>query len=132
MTLQTLEKPEQTEVARTERTRNRDVYRPNVDIVETEQSLTVHADMPGVARDDIDIQFENGTLTIHGVVPDRRRENATPWLTEYGVGDFQRVFQVSESIDAGKISAEYADGVLTLHLPKVEEAKPRKITVKGK
>lgn len=129
MTLKTVDTPERTDVTRSERTQSREVYRPNVDIVELEQELIVRADMPGVARDDIDVEFENGTLTIHGVVPERTRENATPLLREYGVGDFHRVFQVSESIDSQRLSAEYVDGVLTLHLPKVEAAKPRKIAV---
>ena len=54
------------------------------------------------------------------------------FLREYGVGDYYRSFQISEAIDAGKISAEYADGVLTLHLPKTEAVKPRKIAVSAK
>ena len=68
-------------------------------------------------------------------MPRWRRGKATArrcLLREYGVGDYYRSFQVSEAIDAGKISAEYADGVLTLHLPKAEAVKPRKIAVSVK
>ena len=61
--------------------------------------------------------------------PAARRPGGEFLLHEYGVGDYYRTFQVSEAIDAGKISADYADGVLTLHLPKAEALKPRKIAV---
>jgi HSP20 family protein len=132
MTTQAIDKPEHAEVIRTEHTREGRCYRPNVDIVETANELTLHADVPGVSRDGIDISFENGMLTIHGKVDEREREGVNVLLSEYGVGDFHRHFQVSESIDASKITAEYAKGVLTLHLPKVEAAKPRKITVHAK
>ncbi len=59
------------------------------------------------------------------------RKHSAYLLREYGVGDFYRTFRVSEQIDASRIEAEYADGVLKLHLPKVEAVKPRKITVKA-
>lgn len=131
MATQEINKPEHTEVVRTEQTREGRCYRPNVDIVESANELTLYADIPGVDRDGIDIDFENGLLTINGRVRAREREGADFVLQEYGVGDFHRHFQVSERIDASKISAEYAHGVLTLHLPKVEAAKPRKITVHG-
>ena len=124
-----LDKAEHRDVAPTEQTHSCRCYRPNVDIVETAGELTVLADMPGATRDNIDINFENGTLTIHGMVQDRRREGVDTILTEYGVGDFRRVFQVGEEIDANKITAEFADGVLTLHLPKAESVRPRKIAV---
>jgi HSP20 family protein len=124
-----LDKAEQGEVTRAERTRSCRCYRPNVDIVETAGELTVLADMPGATRDNIDISFENGTLTIHGAVKDRQREVGNMLLAEYGVGDFHRVFQVGEMIDASRITAEFSDGVLTLHLPKAESVKPRKISV---
>ena len=114
----------------TERTRCGRVYRPNVDILENEHELTVLADMPGANPADIDIQFENGMLAIHGHVQPRQKTEAPYLAREYGIGDFYRTFQVSETIDAAKISAEYRDGVLTLHLPKTEAAKPRKIAVK--
>ncbi len=79
--------------------------------------------------DQIDINFEKGTLTLHAPVPARQSEDQLYLVHEYGVGDYYRTFNVSESIDAGRISAEYGDGVLTLHLPKAESIKPRKISV---
>lgn len=112
----------------TERTRSGRWYRPVVDIVEKPSELLVVADMPGLKSEDIDVNFEGGELTIHGRV--RQREaTGTALLEEYGVGDYYRSFRVSEDIDGSRISASYVDGVLTLHLPKTEAAKPRKITV---
>jgi HSP20 family protein len=113
-----------------ERTRGERVYRPYVDIVETSEELTLVADVPGAKSDAIDIDFEDGVLTIYGRVEPRYGENVNFLLREYGTGDFQRTFRVSEHINASGIHAEYADGVLTVHLPKVEAAKPRKIEVK--
>ena len=123
-------RPEEVTATQVERTRSRPYFQPNVDIIEAADELTVLADMPGASADSVDIQFENGTLTIHASVPDRHA-NANFLRREYGVGDFYRTFQVSELIDASRINAEYEDGVLTLHLPKAEAAKPRKINVKG-
>ena len=124
-----VEKPTKAEVARTEHTRNVHHYRPSVDIVERADELTVSADMPGATADGIDINFENGTLTIRGKVKPRQDDDTDYLLREYGVGDFYRTFQVNETIDSERITADYADGVLVLHLPKVETAKPRKIAV---
>ena len=114
-----------------EMTRTGRVYRPLVDIIENRDGLTILADMPGTSPEDIDIKFEGGSLTILGRVKPRQPEDRTYLLREYGIGDFQRVFQISESIDVSKIRAEYVDGVLKLHLPKVESAKPRKIQVQA-
>jgi HSP20 family protein len=91
--------------------------------------LTVLADMPGARADRIDIRFEDGTLTIHAPVDPRQKTQQEFPLNEYGVGDYHRSFQVSEAVDPPQISADYADGVLTLHLPKSEANKPRKILV---
>jgi HSP20 family molecular chaperone IbpA len=113
----------------TEYTRTGQVYRPNVDIMELPHELLVHADMPGLCGEDIDINFEDGTLTIHGRVKPRQTDETDFLLREYGVGDFYRTFRVSEEIDPSQITAECRDGVLTLHLPKSEAAKPRKIQV---
>lgn len=117
------------EVTPAEHTRSGSYYRPNVDIVEKADELVVRADVPGVAPDGIDVHFEDGTLAIHAKVPPRNQD-VDFLVREYGVGDFYREFRVNETVDVGKISAELADGVLTLHLPKIEAAKPRKITVK--
>jgi HSP20 family protein len=125
-----LDKPASDEVSSAEHTRSGTYYRPNVDILEGDDELLVVADVPGTAGEDIDVDFEDGTLTIHAKVKPRQDENTEYLIREYGVGDYYRTFRVSESIDPSKITAEYADGVLTLHLPKAESTKPRKIGVK--
>ena len=112
--------------------RTRQTYRPRVDILERENELVVLADMPGAKPDSIDIQFENGTLSIHAKVDCRQPADHGYLLYEYGVGDFQRSFHVSEAVDAEKITAEYVQGVLTLHMPKVEAVKPRRIQVEAR
>lgn len=113
-----------------ERTRSGRYYRPNVDILERRDELLLLADMPGAAPGEIDVRFEGGELAILGLVSPRDESSANYLLGEYGVGDFYRTFRVSENIDASKIHAEYSDGVLRVHLPKVEAVKPRKIAVK--
>ena len=124
----TLEK--QTTDADVEQTRSGYSYRPRVDILELPDELLVLADMPGTRGEEIDVHFEDGALAIRGPVVDRQPRDTHYLLQEYGVGDFYRTFRVSEQIDASRIAAEYADGVLKLHLPKAEAVKPRKITVK--
>ena len=114
--------------AAAEGTREGIYYRPRVDIYETEKELTLLADLPGVDPKDLEIDLRDDTLTILGTaeVEDEERRYI---LREYGVGNFQRQFTLSEVIDQEKISAKLTNGVLTLVLPKVEKAKPRKITV---
>jgi HSP20 family protein len=112
-----------------ERTRCGSCYRPDVDILEKPEELLVLATVPGAKSDSIDIDFEDGMLEIHATVEPRTIDGQVPLLQEYGIGDYYRSFRISEAIDAQKISAEYADGVLTLHLPKAEAVKPRKISV---
>ncbi len=117
-------------VAVAERGGNVTTYAPRFDIVETDQELVLFGDLPGVTKDDLDVRFESGELTIEGKVPWRHAQREFVY-GEYGVGDFYRSFTINETIDAEKISAELHDGVLALHLPKVEAAKPRKIAVKA-
>jgi HSP20 family molecular chaperone IbpA len=131
MSVSPIEKQDQGELSRAEQTRARRTFRPSVDIIEQNEELMVVADMPGARPDDIDIQFEKGTLTIYGKVSDRQPEDTNYLSREYAVGDFWRTFQVSEAIDPSAISADFANGVLMLHLPKTAQAKPRKISVKS-
>jgi HSP20 family molecular chaperone IbpA len=128
----TIEKCE-TPVTRAELTRKRPVYLPSVDIFEDRDELLLIADVPGATSEHIDIQFENGELTIHArVEPRQAAEPDRDIWREYGVSDFHRTFRLGESIDNAKIHAEVKDGVLTVHLPKTEATKPRKIAVTAK
>jgi HSP20 family protein len=112
-----------------EPTRISNTFRPPVDILERPDEVLILADLPGVEPDDLDIEFENKALTIRGHVKPRQADDLRYLFREYGVGDFYRVFQVTEDVDPRRISAELKDGVLSLHLPKAEAAKPRKISV---
>lgn len=127
----TIQKPSADEATSAELTRCGACYRPHVDILEKADELVVLADVPGASGDSIDIDFEDGELTIYAKVEPRQDETAEFLTREYGIGDFHRTFRVSEAIDASSISAEYSEGVLTLHLPKAASAKPRKIAVKS-
>lgn len=114
-----------------ERTRSGRTYSPAVDIIEKPDELLLLADVPGAKADGIDIHYERGELTLTARVDERQPEEGNWVLREYGVGDFVRTFQVGEGIDAAKIKAEVTGGVLTLHLPKAEAAKTRRIAVKA-
>lgn len=122
----------ETQIVQPERVRGGPTYVPAVDIVEANDKLMLMADLPGVTREGLDIQYERGQLTISGRVTPRQDPNTEYLLREYGVGDFYRVFEVGEGIDAEKIEAELNAGVLTLHLPKAQALLPRKIAVKAK
>ena len=117
------------DVARAEHTQSA-LYTPRVDILEKEDELVLFADMPGVKPEDADVRYENGELTLHGRCAPRRFGDGAV-AAEYGVGDFYRAFTLSEDVDAQKITAELKNGVLTVHLPKVEAVKPRRIKVTG-
>jgi HSP20 family molecular chaperone IbpA len=117
-------------VATVERTRGGRTYSPRFDIWETEDEIILYGDLPGVSPEKLDVRFENHELTIHGQV-EARQADINFLYGEYGIGDFYRTFSIGEAIDGAKISAELKDGVLTLHLPKSEAVKPRRIAVKS-
>ena len=122
----------QGDVTSAERLKAGRVYTPRVDIVENADELLLIADVPGARAENVDINLEQGELTISARVSPRQEENVQLLLREYGVGDFYRVFRVGEAIDSRKIAAEVTGGVLKVHLPKAENAKPRKITVQAR
>jgi HSP20 family protein len=118
------------EVARTEATRGGVHFTPRVDIVETENELTLYAEVPGVRPEDVDLHYEKGELLLKARVHPRHAPQPM-LLQEYEEGDFYRAFSIHESIDSGRIAAECKNGILTVHLPKAEAARPRQISVRG-
>jgi len=105
------------------------LFVPVTDIFETPEGLTVVLEMPGVERDSIEASVENDIVTIEGRIDFTKYEGMQPVYTEYNVGHFARSFEISNKIDQSKISAQMKDGVVTIMLPKAEQAKPRKIQV---
>jgi len=107
------------------------VYRPLTDIVETGEGVTLMLEMPGVAPDDVDVTLERRVLTIRGKVRPTSPEKLRLAYAEYGEGDYERSFTLSDDFDPEKIGAEVSHGVLTVTLPRAAEAKPKKIAVKA-
>jgi len=113
-----------------ERTRQRRIYIPRADIYETHGDVVVIADIPGVDEKSVDITLEKNVLTINAYPVDYQPEGYSPVYSEYGMGDYQRRFVISNEIDQEKIEASVKNGVLYLRLPKAGPAKTRKITVR--
>lgn len=126
-TIPSVQNENQNEVSR-EVTRHPERYvRPLVDIFETEDALTVIADMPGVGKDTLNVKVEDNILTIEGhMAPGPRKPSI---LEEFFPVSFFREFELSEAVNQEKIEAALNNGVLTVTLPKQERVKPRKITV---
>jgi HSP20 family protein len=125
------ESEQQVAPAAGERTRPRPVYVPRTDIYETDTGLVLLVDMPGVRVDNADISLERNVLTIRGRIDDAPPQGFSPVYREYQPGDFERVFTLSEDVDAGAIEAQSKDGVLRLFLPKAGPAQTRRIQVKA-
>lgn len=104
-------------------------YTPYTDIGETRDALIITMDLPGVDRVRLEVTLEKDTLRVDGKIDDTIYQDLRAVYTEYNVGHFTRSFSLSQRINREGIAAEIRDGVLTLRLPKVDEAKPRRITV---
>ena len=104
-------------------------FLPPTDIFESDDVLTIVMEMPGVGREDVDVNVENGVLRVEGRLDFSKYEGMQPVYTEYNIGHYRRSFSLSSKVDQDRISAQMQDGVLTLLLPKAEEAKPRRISV---
>jgi HSP20 family protein len=107
-----------------------DLWAPAVDVEETPDHLVFRAELPGINRSDIDVELEDGVLTIQGEKKDEQKEqNVQGLLYERRWGRFSRRFTLPRAVDANAITATYSDGILTVRVPKAEEAKGRKIEV---
>jgi len=106
------------------------VFLPNADIYETPNELKVVLEMPGIEKSQVDVRVEDDVLHVEGRIDLSKYNGLQPLYTEYNVGHYARNFQLSSKIDQNKIAAEMNDGVLSLTLPKAEEAKPRTIKIK--
>jgi len=116
-------------VAKEEQTVPARFYVPSTDIYETDDSLTVVMELPGIEHKDIDINVENDVLRVEGRLDFAKYNELEPLYTEYNIGHFARSFTLSRKIDQANIDAQFADGVLTLTLKKAKEAIPRRIAI---
>ena len=105
------------------------IFLPTTDIYEAPEALTVLVEMPGVEKKNVEISVEDGVLNVRGRLDLTKYQGLMPLYTEYNVGHYSRSFRLSSKIDQNKIGAEMKDGVLSLTLPKIEEAKLRTIRV---
>ena len=109
---------------------NLTTWAPAVDIYETEHELVVKADLPEVDPKDLDIRVENNILTIRGERKFEKKVNEDNYLrVERAYGSFSRSFSLANTVNSEAIKADYVNGVLTLTIPKREEAKPKQIKV---
>jgi HSP20 family protein len=104
-------------------------YLPYADIYETDEALSVVMEMPGVEKQNLDIALENDVLRVDARIDFSKYEGMEPVYTEYNIGHYSRSFTLSKKIDQDGISAQLDDGVLTLTLPKAQEAQPRRISI---
>jgi HSP20 family molecular chaperone IbpA len=103
---------------------------PPVDVIEDSSGITLFADLPGVSREKLNLHVEADTLTIEAESDLAVPEGLASQHTEVGLARFRRVFTLSKELDTEKVSAELAQGVLKLRIPKAEHAQPRRIEVR--
>lgn len=105
---------------------------PPVDVFERAENLVIRVELPGVDKDDLDVQIENGVLTLRG---ERKRDadfdEDKAYRVERVYGAFTRSFTLPTTVDASRIAASYKDGILEIVVPKMEEAKPRRVKIQA-
>jgi HSP20 family protein len=107
-------------------------FSPAFDVSETDEQLTVKAELPGIAEKDIDISISDGILTIKGEKKhEKEEEDARYHTVERRYGSFSRTMRLPTDVDTEKVDATFKDGVLRLTLPKSAASKPRKIEIKN-
>jgi len=103
-----------------------------LDVYENKEDLVVRAELPGMKKEEINISLHENTVTISGERKNEKRyEGSETSREERFYGRFTRSFQLPKTVDASKVKANYKDGVLTVTLPKAEEAKPRQIQIQA-
>ncbi|MFO7765754.1 MAG: Hsp20/alpha crystallin family protein [Pelovirga sp.] len=108
-------------------------WAPRVDISETEKAFTIKADVPGVKREDVKINIEDHVLNIRGESRQEKEDKDEKMhRVERFYGSFSRSFTLPENVDIDNVDATFKDGLLTLVVPKTEEAKPKSVDVKIK
>ena len=107
-------------------------WMPSVNVEETGDELVLTAELPGMSLDDIDLEVENNVLTLSGEKKEEREpdENRKYHLWERTYGSFQRSFTLPRTVDPEKIDARFENGILHVHMPKQEQAKGRRITIR--
>jgi HSP20 family protein len=106
-------------------------FEPKVDVYETKDSLVFEVEAQGIKKDDINITVKDGILSISGKKEDKRKEEGRDYrLVERSYGEFKRSFYLPDYVEVEKIKAEHKDGILTITIPRKEEAKPKEINVK--
>jgi HSP20 family protein len=106
-------------------------WAPAVDITEDDKEWLVKADLPEVKKDDVKVTIENGVLTVTGERKlEKEEKNKKYHRIERSYGSFLRSFTLPDAADGSKVSADFKDGVLTVHLPKGEKARPKAVEVK--
>jgi|AGTN01.2.fsa_nt_gi Molecular chaperone (small heat shock protein) len=109
----------------------RKVYVPRTDIYENGESIIVVADVPGASAETVDLTLEKNILTIHARIENQCQEGYKPIYSEYSLGDYRRMFSLSNEVDRDGIEASVKNGVLKLVLPKSKKAQPKKIAIKS-
>ncbi len=104
-------------------------WTPALDLYQDNDNVVAMVELPGLRKEDIEISLHDGTLTISGERKSEPREGEKPEKTERFVGRFRRSVTLPSRIDADKVNAGYKDGILTVTMPKAEEAKPKRIAV---
>jgi len=106
-------------------------WAPPVDIAEEGDRMLVRVEVPGVEEKDLRVQFEDGLLMVSGERQFERKDDRNYHRIERSYGTFVRTFSLPRNVDVNKIAASYKNGILEIEVPKLEEAKPRQIQIKG-
>lgn len=106
-------------------------FEPRVDVRENDKNFVITAELPGLAKDDFKITVENNTLVLEGEKKVEKEDvGENTYRSERSQGKFHRAFRLTDSVDSGKIKADYKNGILEIEIPKTEKAKPKQIEVK--